>query len=206
MASSQHSTSLSTSQQAELQQSPDTLPHIQSEQVEHKVHSPQLPEQLAQHLPQQLQQQPLPLLLDLPAAPEVHKHLQLASTSAQSLQTWQEHSNNPLIYGVRLIGDAQLPDQFTGISAHDLICHGQWGAEQLQKAHNSDSGMQLILPVATKPAVVHKLVQALYSGYLELPNHVEELMILASSIQVQYSSSVKSGDILPVVVGSCTYY
>ena len=73
------------------------------------------------------------LKLNAAVAPNVTKQLHVA-TSAQSLHTWELHQANQTIYSIRLIADVQQPDNFVAISAHDLMCHSQWGVKQLHQA------------------------------------------------------------------------
>ena len=46
------------------------------------------------------------------------------------------------------------------------------------------SGIETILPVRTCPAVVRRLVEALYAGTIELPEDVEQMLVLANCMQV----------------------
>lgn len=51
--------------------------------------------------------------------------------------------------------------------------------------------METILPVCTPPAVVKKLVEALYSGYIDLQQDVEQVLVLANCMQVQISTCMQ---------------
>ena len=148
----------------------------------------QLPQsQLGAHNMSQSQQEHfLPLLqLDSQMAPLCKKQLvKGCQPYPQLLQTWQEHEQNPAVCGARLIGDAQKPDEYVGVVVHDLISSSAWAAARLRQSDMQNSGIGTVVPVCTPPAVVRQLVQALYSGHVELQEDVEPLLVLANCIQV----------------------
>ena len=129
------------------------------------------------------QRQPLPLVLTSSSIPPVTLQLQI-NPGKGSLQTWQDNQTNQMFYPARLIGDAQHPERFVGISVHDLVSHSHWAAAKLQQPGTQPSNLQITLPVCTKQGTVYKLVQALYSGVLLLGDDTEQILMLAHSIQV----------------------
>lgn len=52
------------------------------------------------------------------------------------------------------------------------------------------------MPVCTPPAVVKKLVEALYSGYIDLQQDVEQVLVLANCMQVKLVEDVCIGYLL----------
>lgn len=67
---------------------------------------------------------------------------------------------------------------------HDLITHSPCAAAPIRQTGMQTSGLNTILPVCTPPAVVRKLVEALYSGCIELQEDVEQILVLANCMQV----------------------
>ena len=127
------------------------------------------------------------LLLDLGhvTAPVQHYQIQsCCSRNPSALQTWREHQCTPAMYGVRLVGDTRQPDAFVGMATQDLVSCSQWGAARFRQSGMQDCGLHAVVPVRTSHAVVLKLVKGLYSGHIELTDDVEELLLLANSMQV----------------------
>ena len=175
-----------------------SVPQLTGTQVQH--YDPQSPKDIAQQLTVQLLQSQLiahnssqlqqehfePLLqLDSQVAPLCKKQLvKGCQPYPQLLQTWQEHEQNPAVCGTRLIGDTQQPDEYVGVVVHDLISHSAWAAARLRQSDMQSSGIGTIVPVRTSAAVVRRLVEALYSGHIELQEDVEQLLVLANCMQV----------------------
>lgn len=182
----------------ELHQSQLSKPQLAGTQVQDC--DPQSPDDTAQQLTVQLpqsrlghydislsqQEHFLPLLqLDSQMAPLCKKQLvKGCQPYPQLLQTWQEHEQDPAVCGARLIGDAQKPDDYVGVVVHDLISSSAWAAARLRRSDMQNSGIGTIVPVCTSAAVVKRLVEALYSGHIELQEDVEQLLVLANCMQV----------------------
>ena len=130
-----------------------------------------------QQLSESQQQKPLPLLLSGLETPAQTISLPLHPAPG-SLQIWQTHQNNPLFYPARLFGNAEHPDIFVGLGAHELLCHSQWAASRLQQASTDSASMHLVLPVRTEQETVRKLVQALYSRVLLLAGDAEQVRLI----------------------------
>ena len=90
------------------------------------------------------------------------------------------------MYAVRLIGDAQHPDDYVAVALPDLVAHSEWAAGRMRQAGNMyNQGINAVLPMCTPATVVKKIVEAIYSGYLELQDDVEQLLVLANYLQVR---------------------
>ena len=200
-----------------LHQSQLSNPQLSGAQVQNC--DPQSPDDTAQQLTVQLPQSQLgphdmnqsqqehfhPLLqLDSQMAPLCKKQLvKGCQPYPQLLQTWQEHEQNPAVCGARLIGDAQKPDEYVGVVVHDLISSSAWAAARLRQSDMQNSGIGTVVPVCTPPAVVRQLVQALYSGHVELQEDLEPLLVLANCIQVGLLISSNNLDSLLSLSCSC---
>ena len=95
------------------------------------------------------------------------------------------------LFSVRLIGDSDRPHEHVGIGLADLLSHSLWA--QTSYDHKDDmqtrdwttgGPVHVVLPVRTSPDAVRKIVQALYSGKILLGDDAEEILILASAMQV----------------------
>ena len=99
-------------------------------------------------------------------------------------QTWREQQHNPIVCSIRLIGDASQPNEYVGVGVQELITHSPWAAARLRQTEMQTSGLETIVPICTPSAVVKKMVEALYSGYIELQHDVEQMLVLANCLQV----------------------
>ena len=95
------------------------------------------------------------------------------------------------LFSVRLIGDSDRPHEHVGIGLADLLSHSLWA--QTSYDHKDDmqtrdwttgGPVHVVLPVCTSPDAVRKIVQAVYSGKILLGDDAEEILILASAMQV----------------------
>ena len=135
----------------------------------------------------QSEQEQLQLVMELDSQNAPMKRRQLLQgymPYPQHYQTWQEQQHNLAVCGIRLIGDAQQPDENVGVAVHTLVAHSSWAAARLRQTDMQTSGPETILPVCTPPSVVRKLVEALHSGFLELQEDVEQILVLANCMQV----------------------
>lgn len=92
---------------------------------------------------------------------------------------------------MRLIGDLDHPDLHVGIGLADLLSHSLWAKISYDLKDDmrtcdwtSGRPVHVAVPVCTSPDVVRKIVQALYSGKIHLGDDAEEVLILASAMQV----------------------
>ena len=79
-----------------------------------------------------------------------------------------------------------------GIGLADLLSHSLWA--KISYDHKDDmqtcawtaagGAVHVVVPVTTSPAGVRKVVQALYSGKIDLGDDAEEILLLASAMQV----------------------
>ena len=152
--------------------------------------------QVLQHPPAQsdlskadgLRQEQLQLLLQLDSQTAPPQRMQLMKgylPYPQLLQTWQEQQSNPAVCGVRLIGNAERPDEYVGIAVQDLIAHSAWAATRLHQTDLQTSGLHTVLPICTPVSLVRRLVESLYSGFIEL--HLNSVTCLS----VQRSRTVE---------------
>lgn len=134
------------------------------------------------------QQEQIPPILDLDRTTAPLKRRQLIQGHVpypQALQTWQDQQNNPAVCGARLIGNVATPTDYVGIAVQDLIMHSSWAAARLRQTDMQNTGMDTIVPVQTPAPVVRRMVEALYSGFVELQEDTEQLLILANCMQVK---------------------
>ncbi|KAL3163264.1 hypothetical protein ABBQ32_009661 [Trebouxia sp. C0010 RCD-2024] len=96
------------------------------------------------------------------------------------------------LFSVRLIGDSSRPHDHVGIGLADLLSHSLWAQtsydrkDDMQTRDWTTGGpVHVILPVRTSPGAVRKMVQALYSGKILLGDDAEEILILASAMQIE---------------------
>lgn len=97
------------------------------------------------------------------------------------------------MYGVRLVGDTQQPEAYVGMATQDLVSCSQWGAARFRQSEMQDCGLHAVVPVRTSHALLLKLVKGLYSGHIELTDDVEELLLLANSMQMFATPLAASG-------------
>ena len=132
------------------------------------------------------QQEQIPPILNLDSRTAPLKRHQLIQGHVpypQALQIWQDQQDNPAVCGARLIGDAAIPTDYVGIALQDLIMHSTWAAARLRQTDMQNTGMDTIVPVQTPAPVVRRMVEALYSGFVELQEDTEQLLILANCMQ-----------------------
>ena len=107
------------------------------------------------------------------------------------LRTWLQREQDTCLFNVRLIGDLDHPDQHVGIGLADLLSHSLWA--QVSYDHKDDmrtcdwtcgGPVHVAVPVRTSPDAVRKIVKALYSGKIQLGDDTEEVLSLASAMQV----------------------
>ena len=98
------------------------------------------------------------------------------------LSDW--YKQDPVQFEVRLIGNAAEPSLFACIRETELQAYSLWGAAHSRLTEMQNGGVTAIVPVRTSQTVVHKLAEAFYSGFIELGDDVEELLVLANSMQV----------------------
>lgn len=85
---------------------------------------------------------------------------------------------------MRLIGDASQPQEYVGVGVQEMVTHSPWAAACLRQTEMQTSGLETIVPICTPPAVVKKMVEALYTDYIELQHDVEQMLVLANCFQV----------------------
>lgn len=132
-------------------------------------------------LPTSSEQSQHELLLQLNVDTAPAKSVQLVKDRLpfqELVRTWENERDNLTICSIRLIGDSCQPGLYT---AETLVTHSAWGAGRLRYKHNSDG----IVPVRTSASVVDKVVKALYSGWVDIGEDVEEMLVLANALQVR---------------------
>ena len=102
------------------------------------------------------------------------------------LNTWETKQDDSTIFGARLLGDTQQPDHYVPVAILDLVTHSAWGAGRCTHTEMQRNGMNCILPVCTAPAIVRRVVQAIYSGSIELQADIEQMLVFANSIEVHH--------------------
>ena len=107
------------------------------------------------------------------------------------LHIWLQREQDICLFSVRLVGDVDHPDQHVGIGLADLLSHSLWA--KISYDHKDDmqtcdwtarGAVHVVVPVTTSPAAIRKVVQALYSGKIDLGDDAEEILLLASAMQV----------------------
>lgn len=100
------------------------------------------------------------------------------------------------LFSVRLVGDLSRPHEHVGIGLADLMSHSLWAKtsydhkdDMRTRDWTSGGPVHVVMPVRTSPEAVRKIVQALYSGKILLGDDAEEILILASAMQVAFSHS-----------------
>ena len=99
------------------------------------------------------------------------------------LLTWETKQHDPVLFGAQLIGDAQL-EHGIPVAVSDLVSHSKWAAARCKQNEVQRNGLHCVLPVCTSPGTVERFVRSIYSGFIELKNDVEQMLVLANSIQV----------------------
>ena len=99
------------------------------------------------------------------------------------LLTWETKQNDPVLFGAQLIGDARLKHGIP-VAVSDLVSHSEWAAARCKQNEVQRNGLQCVLPVCTSPDIVERFVRSIYSGFIELKDDVEQMLVLANSIQV----------------------
>lgn len=107
------------------------------------------------------------------------------------LHIWHRREQDTRIFNIRLIGDLDQSDQHVGIGLADLLSHSLWAKisydhkDDMQTCDWASGGpVHVVLPVCTSPAAVREVVQALFSGMIHLGDDAEEILLLASAMQV----------------------
>ena len=107
------------------------------------------------------------------------------------LHIWLQREQDTCLFSVRLVGNVDHPDQHVGIGLADLLSHSLWA--KISYDHKDDmqtcdwtarGAVHVVVPVTTSPAAVRKVVEALYSGSIDLGDDAEEILLLASAMQV----------------------
>ena len=66
-------------------------------------------------------------------------HLQL-KPGPEEVTLWRQSGTNRRLNNVRLIGDAELPEEWVPVSAKDLVCNCRWAACMLELDNLNDNG------------------------------------------------------------------
>ena len=139
------------------------------------------------------QQDTYPVLLQLDAcmAPALSLPLAKHKPGSAVIKFWRANHQNPALYNLRLIGDAQQqPGESVGIGTEDLMIHSAWAASILPTADTnrpvSTNGVDILLPVKTRASVVSKMVESLHSGTISLGHeNVEQMLMLSHAMKVR---------------------
>lgn len=87
------------------------------------------------------------------------------------------------LFTVRLIGDASNPQLFTPMAPTDLAYCSKWGRNRVAEQQATQSPINLVLPVLTRPDVVEQAVAGILSGQIGLTwFSVEPLLVLANAV------------------------
>ena len=114
-------------------------------------------------------------------------------TSNALLRTWLDREQDTCLFRIRLVGDLDHADQHVGIGLPDLLSHSLWA--KISYDHKDDMStcywtcdgpVHVALPVITSPAAVRKVVESLYSSKILLSDDTEDILALASAMQVRY--------------------
>ncbi|DBA85351.1 TPA: hypothetical protein ACH3X2_006032 [Trebouxia sp. C0005] len=153
---------------------------------------PRLPSQAVARPPRHKQRQTEAVkVLNLFNTDEYTIHLAEHSPS-NLLHIWLQREQDTCLFSVRLVGDVDHPHQHVGIGLADLLSHSLWA--KISYDHKDDmqtcdwtagGAVHVVVPVTTSPAAVRKVVQALYSGKIHLGDDAEEILLLASAMQVE---------------------
>ena len=187
--------------QSQLQPRSQPQPSNQS-QHEHPPQSSAAPKSAAQApaaptpatpTPLSAQQDTYPVLLQLDAcmAPALSLPLAKHKPGSAVIKFWRANHQNPALYNLRLIGDAQQqPGESVGIGTQDLMIHSAWAASILPTTDTnrpvSPHGVDVLLPVKTPASVVSKMVDSLHSGTVSLSNeNVEHMLMLSHAMKVR---------------------
>ena len=152
---------------------------------------PSLPSQALAHTPRLKQRQTeAAKVLNLLNTDEYTIHL-AKHLPSNLLHIWLQREQDTCLFSVRLVGDVDHPDQHVGIGLADLLSASLWA--KISYDHKDDmqtcdwtarGAVHVVVPVSTSPAAVRKVVQALYSGKIHLGDDAEEILLLASAMQV----------------------
>ena len=133
----------------------------------------------------------LQLVLELDSHTAPPKRMQLLKGHIpypQHHKIWLQEQHNPVVCGIRLVGDAQQPDEYVGVGVHEMIAHTPWAAARMHHTQMQPSGLEAIVPICSPVAAVRKLVEALYSGFIMLQEDAEQIQNLANCMQVHCHS------------------
>ena len=187
--------------QSQLQSQSQPQPSNQS-QHEHPPQSPAAPKSAAEAQaaptpaappPVSAQQDTHLVLLQLDAcmAPALSLPLAKHKPGSAVIKFWRANHQNPALYNLRLIGDAQQqPGESVGIGTQDLMIHSAWAASILPTTDTnrpvSTNGVDILLPVKTPASVVSKMVESLHSGTISLGHeNVEQMLMLSHAMKVR---------------------
>lgn len=149
--------------------------------------SPQAQSQSESRHAEQSQQVQFQAVLELESHDAPVRRMQLLAGHRpfpQHHQTWLEQQHNPMVCSLRLIGDTSQPEDYVGVGMQELITHSPWAAARLRQCDMQTSGQETVVPICTPASVVKKLVEALYTGFIELQHDVEQMLVLANCLQV----------------------
>ena len=189
-------------QQTQSQLQPRSQPQPSNQfQHEHPPQSSAAPKSAAQApaaptpaapTPLSAQQDTYPVLLQLDAcmAPALSLPLAKHKPGSAVIKFWRANHQNPALYSLRLIGDAQQPGESVGIGTQDLMIHSAWAASILPTTDTnrpvSPHGVDTLLPVKTPASVVSKMVESLHSGTISLSHdNVEHMLMLSHAMKVR---------------------
>ena len=143
--------------------------------------------------PVSAQQDTHPVLLQLDAcmAPALSLPLAKHKPGSAVIKFWRANHQNPALYNLRLIGDAQQPPgESVGIGTQDLMIHSAWAASILPTTDTnrpvSTNCVDILLPVKTPALAVSKMVESLHSGTISLSHeNVEQMLMLSHAMKVR---------------------
>ncbi|KAL0019915.1 hypothetical protein WJX77_007825 [Trebouxia sp. C0004] len=152
-------------QQTQSQLQSQSQPQPSNQSHEHPPQSPAAPKSAAQAQaaptpaappPASAHQDTYPVLLQLDAcmAPALSLPLAKHKPGSAVIKFWRANHQNPALYNLRLIGDAQQqPGESVGIGTQDLMIHSAWAATILPTTDTnrpvSANGVDILLPVKT---------------------------------------------------------
>ncbi len=131
------------------------------------------------------------LQLDACMGPALSLPLAKHKPGSAVIKFWRANHQNPALYNLRLIGDAQQqPGESVGIGTQDLMIHSAWAASILPTTDTnrpvSTNGVDIVLPVKTPASVVSKMVESLHSGTISLGHeNVEQMLMLSHAMKVR---------------------
>ena len=97
----------------------------------------------------------LQLVLELDSHTAPPKRMQLLKGHIpypQHHKTWLQEQHNPVVCGIRLVGDAQQPDEYVGVGVHEMIAHSPWAAARMHHTQMQPSGLDCVIPLCQSAA------------------------------------------------------